>query len=225
MPSAVLIVASTRVHADPQEILRIQDTVAALREQGRAVDVLVPRIAPLLTATLDPSARVFTAPRVPFMDDPPKRPSVRRLLAGVLMFLRGVALAPRRNYTILHGLNDGAIVARAIGCGTVRRLPYVADIQSPFCARALYHGLRAASARALERHSLRHAGAIIFPDEDTLATFDGPIPRPASHSSPTPTPSCSPTPSPVRSSPRPSTTSTPTYYDEKEETSQKTCQG
>ena len=40
MPSAVLIVASTRVHADPQEILRIQDTVSALREQGRAVDVL-----------------------------------------------------------------------------------------------------------------------------------------------------------------------------------------
>ena len=59
----------------------------------------------------------------------------------------------------------------------MRRLPYVADIQSPFCARSLYHGLRAAIARALERYALRHAGAIIFPDEDSLATFEGPIPK------------------------------------------------
>ena len=42
MPSAVLIVASTRVHADAQEILRIQDTAAALLDAGAAVDVLVP---------------------------------------------------------------------------------------------------------------------------------------------------------------------------------------
>ena len=46
MPSAVLIVASTRVHADVQEILRIQDTASALIEQGRAVDLLVPSTLP-----------------------------------------------------------------------------------------------------------------------------------------------------------------------------------
>ena len=158
MPSAVLIVASTRVHADVQEILRIQDTASYLLSRNWAVDLLIPRHSRLLAAALPRAVRVLTIPRVPFMDDPPKRPSVRRLLAGVLMFLRGIALAPRRNYTILHGLNDGAIVARAIGCGTVRRLPYVADIQNPFCARALYHGLYATIARALERHSLRHSG-------------------------------------------------------------------
>ena len=174
---SALIIASTRAYADPREILRIQDTASYLLSRNWAVDLLIPRHSRLLTAALPRAVRVLTIPRVPFMDDPPKGPSVRRLLAGMLMFLRGVALVPRRNYTILHGLNDGAIVARAIGCGTVRRLPYVADIQNPFCARALYHGLRAASARALERHSLRHAGAIIFPDEDTLATFDGPIPK------------------------------------------------
>ena len=162
---SALIIASTRAYADPREILRIQDTASYLLSRNWAVDLLIPRHSRLLAAALPRAVRVLTIPRVPFMDDPPKGPSVRRLFAGILMFLRGVALVPRRNYTILHGLNDGAIVARAIGCGTVRRLPYVADIQSPFCARAL------------ERHSLRRAGAIIFPDEDTLATFDGPIPK------------------------------------------------
>ena len=37
MPSAVLIVASTRVHVDAPEILRIQDTIAALLKEGCAV--------------------------------------------------------------------------------------------------------------------------------------------------------------------------------------------
>ena len=177
MPSAVLIVASTRVHADPQEILRIQDTVAALREQGRAVDVLVPRIAPLLTATLDPSARIFTIPRVPFMDDPPQRPSIRRFVTAVVMFFRGVALAAHRDYAALHGFNDGALVARAIDRGTVRRYPYVAEIHRPLSTPGFFKGPKAAFARHLERAALRHASAIILPDAATLGRFGGKLPK------------------------------------------------
>ena len=177
MPSAVLIVASTRVHADPQEILRIQDTVAALREQGRAVDVLVPRIAPLLTATLDPSARVFTAPRVPFMDNPPQRPSIRRFLTAAVMFFRGVALAARRDYAVLHGFNDGALIARAIDFGTVRRYPYIAEIHRPLSTPGFFKGPKAAYARHLELAALRHASAIILPDASTLERFGGKLPK------------------------------------------------
>jgi len=177
MPSAVLIVASTRVHADPQEILRIQDTVSALREQGRAVDVLVPRIAPLLTATIDPSARVFTAPHVPFMDNPTQRPSVRRFVTAVMMFFRGVALAARRDYAVLHGFNDGALIARAIDCGTVRRYPYVAEIHRPLSTPGFFKGPKAAFARHLEISALRHASAIILPDSATLERIGGKIPK------------------------------------------------
>ena len=177
MPSAVLIVASTRVHADPQEILRIQDTVAALREQGRAVDVLVPRIAPLLSATLDPSVRVFTAPRIPFMDNPPQRPSVRRFITAAMMFFRGVALAARRDYAVLHGFNDGALVARAIDRGTVRRYPYIAEIHRPLSTPGFFKGPNAALARHMELAALRHASAIILPDASTLRRFGGKLPK------------------------------------------------
>jgi len=177
MPSAVLIVASTRVHADPQEILRIQDTVVALRDQGRAVDVLVPRVAPLLTATLDPSARVFTAPRIPFTDNPPQRPSIRRFLTAVVMFFRGVALAARRDYAVLHGFNDGALVARAIDRGTVRRYPYIAEIHGPLSTPGFFKGPKAAYARHLELAALRHASAIILPDASTLERFGGKLPK------------------------------------------------
>lgn len=177
MPSTVLIVASTRVHADPQEILRIQDTVSALREQGRAVDVLVPRIAPLLTATLDPSARVFTAPHVPFMDNPPQRPSIRRFVTAVMMFFRGVALAARRDYAVLHGFNDGALIARAIDRGTVHRYPYVAEIHRPLSTPGFFKGPKAACARHLELAALRHASAIILPDAATLERIGGKLPK------------------------------------------------
>ena len=117
MPPPVLIVASTRAYADTREILRIQDTAAALLAEGRAVDLLTPRLSPLFRSALSPAVRVFTVPQlVPFMDTPPNRPSFRRFLVSVLMFLRGVALVSRRSYGILHGVNDGASVARAI-CG------------------------------------------------------------------------------------------------------------
>ena len=179
MPPSVLIVASTRAYADSQEILRIQDTAAALLERGNAVDVLAPRTSPLMTSVLNPAVRVFTVPRlVPFMGNPPRRPSIRRFLVGTLMLFRGVALLSRRNYTTLHGINDGALVARAISaCATVGRIPFIAEIHRPFSRPGLLKGPRAAFARFCERRALRRAAAIVLPDEQTLALFGRHIPR------------------------------------------------
>ena len=177
MPTAVLIVASTRAHADTQEILRIQDTVNTLLEQGAAVDVLVPRFSPLLSAALAPAARVFQVLRVPGCENPPDRPSLRRFVTALLLFFRGYALASRREYTILHGLNDGAIVARALARMFVRRHPYVAEFHTPFSTPGFFRGPRAAIARALERDAFRHADAVILPDAGTHARFGGGLPR------------------------------------------------
>ena len=171
MPSAVLIIASTRVHSDVQEILRIQDTAASLIEQGRAVDLLVPRTCALLSAALAPTVRVFTVPEFPFCGDPPPRASLRRFITGSLMFLRGVALVSRRDYAALHGMNDGAIVAKAIARASLRRLPYVAEFHLPFAAPGLRRGIHTAIARAMERSAFRHAAAVVLPDEGTLASF------------------------------------------------------
>ena len=177
MSPAVLIVASTRAHADTQEILRIQDTVNALLDQGAAVDVLVPRVSPLLSAALAPAARVFCALRVPFCENPPVRPSLRRLVTGLLLFFRAYALASHRDYAILHGVNDGSIVARLLARTSVRRHPYVAEFHAPFSTPGLLHGPRAAVACALERDAFRHAGAVILPDEETHARFGPGLPR------------------------------------------------
>ena len=169
MPPSVLIVASTRAYADSQEILRIQDTAAALLERGNAVDVLVPRTSPLMT----------TVPRlVPFMRNPPRGPSLRRFLVGALMLFRGIALLSRRSYTALHGVNDGALVARAIsGLASVGRVPFIAEIHRPFTRPGMAKGPRVAFARLCERRALRRAAAIVLPDEKTFALFGRNIPR------------------------------------------------
>ena len=179
MPPSVLIVASTRAYADSQEILRIQDTAAALLECGNVVDVLVPRTSPLLTSVLTPAVRVFTVPRlVPFMRKPPRRPSIRRFLVGALMFFRGVALLSRRSYTMIHGVNDGTLVARAISAfASVGRIPFIAEVHRPFSRPGLPKGLRAAFARFCERRALNRAAAIILPDEQTFTLFDGHVSR------------------------------------------------
>lgn len=177
MSQAILIVASTRVHVDTQEILRIQDTVKALLDQGNAVDVLVPRVSPLLSAALPSAARIFIIPRLPFCDNPPVRPSLRRFTTAVFMLLRGVALVLSRNYTILHGVNDGAMVVRAINRATVGCHPYVAEFHSPFSSPGFFKGPRVAFARQLEHDAFRHADAVILPDEDTLARFSRKLSR------------------------------------------------
>ena len=166
MPAA-LLVASTRSHADARETLRIQDAAAVLMETGWKVDLLVPRRSALLTATLDKDVRVIPVPRLPLTEQPPRRPSLRRFLTGALMFLRGTALVSRSPYEIVHGFNDGAIIARAIDRATFRRFPYVADFTEPFGVRGLHRGLRAAVAVRLEHSAMRHAAAAIFADAET----------------------------------------------------------
>ena len=143
MKKSALIVTSIRNCASAQETLRVQDTVAALRRNGWAVDVLTPVASPILAATLAHDVRVFTVPR--FLP-------CRKLA----MFLRGVALATGGNYTVLHGMDEGVGIARAIDRMTLSRFAYIAEVHHP---------------ESVDRQSLEHASAVIVPDEDTLSRF------------------------------------------------------
>ena len=178
MPPSVLIVASTRAYVDTREILRIQDTAAALLAEGRTVELLAPRMSPLFKSVLNPAVRVFTVPRiVPFMDNPPDRPSLRRFLVGVLMFLRGVALVSRRGYGILHGVNDGSVVARAVCAFAAGRLPFIMEMHRPVPRAGFFRKIRTAFARFGELRAMRRASAIILPDEQALELFGRRIPK------------------------------------------------
>jgi hypothetical protein len=72
------------------------------------------------------------------------------------MFLRGVALATGGNYTVLHGMDEGGCMARAIGRVTLSRFAYIAEVHHP---------------ESIDRRTMEHASAVIVPDEDTLSRF------------------------------------------------------
>lgn len=148
MKRSALIVTSVRHCTSAQETLRVQDTVAALRRNGWSVDVLTPVASPILAATLAHDVRVFTV--LGFQP-------CRRLA----MFLRGVALASRRDYLILHGIDEGAGIVRAIDRVTFKRFAYIAEVHHPESAG---------------RQTIANASAVIVPDEDTLARFAVPPP-------------------------------------------------
>lgn len=145
---SALIVTSVRHCTSAQETLRVQDTVAALRRNGWTVDVLTPVASPILAATLAHDVRVFTIPR---------RIPCRRLA----MFLRGVALASGRNYAILHGMDEGADVVRAIDRFTFKRFAYIAEIHHP---------------ENVGKRTVERASAVVVPDEATLSRFIEPPP-------------------------------------------------
>lgn len=148
MKRAALIITSVRHCMTAQETLRVQDTVAALRRIGWSVDVLTPCRNPLLSATVGSGVRVFTVPHLPFC-------------RCLMLFLRGIALASRRDYQVLHGLDEGAGVARAVDRMMVKRFAYIAEIHHPDSAG---------------RSTIAHAAAVIVPDEATLNGFREPPP-------------------------------------------------
>ena len=174
--SAVLIVSSARAKADAQEVLRLQDIAGAYLASDWAVDLLVPGINPLIAAALDRRVRIFTVPRVPG-GPPPNRPGWRRLATTILMFFRATALANRRDYDILFGIDDGAAVVRGVDRATVRRNPYIVEVRHPVNGMP-YKGLAARMSRSLERGALKHASAVIAPDQSIMDTLGAAVPKP-----------------------------------------------
>ncbi len=147
MKCAALIVTSTTHCATAQETLRVQDTVSALRRIGWSVDVLTAGRNPILAAMLSSDVRVFAVPGLP----------CRR----TLMFLRGIALAARRDYQVLHGFDEGAGIVRAVDRVLLKRFAYIAEVHHPETVGTV---------------TVARASAIVVPDEETLTHFAKPPP-------------------------------------------------
>ncbi|MBO5941412.1 MAG: glycosyltransferase [Kiritimatiellae bacterium] len=149
MKKSALIVTSLSHYKTAQETLRVQDVVAALRRNGWVVDVLTPVASPILAATLAHDVRVFTIPRIlmPF----------RRMA----VFLQALALASKRDYTILHGIDEGAGIVRAVNRLSLKKFAYIAEIHHP---------------KSAGKRTLEHASAVIVSNGDILSRLNAGVP-------------------------------------------------
>jgi hypothetical protein len=175
--SAVLLISSSRVHTNTLEVLRLQDISSALLDAGYAVDLLVPKKSNLLTVAISSDVRIFTALGVPFSNLLPERPSFRRFLIRQMLFLRGYHLLANREYNALHGFDDGSLVARALERTTVKHYPYISEIHAPLSSWKKKFSFFKWSASRKERSCIKHAAAVIFPNEKTMDVFQNKIPH------------------------------------------------
>ncbi len=133
----------------------------ALVELGHTVDLLAP---PGEVLSGRPGVRSISAPRLPFCKTLPSGPSLRRFATDVVMVAKAVATCNRHPYALMHGIDDGGIVACI--AGRLTQTPWVFERTSDFVAerpcgsRCLWHVLY----RVLERRALRHAAAVIGND-------------------------------------------------------------
>jgi hypothetical protein len=173
--SAVLIVASSRAHVNTLEVLRLQDISSALLSAGYAVDLLVPKKSNLLSVAISSDVRIFTALGIPFSELLPERPSFRRFLIRQMMFLRAYHLLTTREYSAIHGFDDGSLVARTLVRTTVKHYPYISEIHTPLSGWKRKFSFFKWTASRKERSCIKHSSAVIFPNEETMDIFHNKI--------------------------------------------------
>lgn len=176
MPNSVLIITSTRGFSDLRATARLTETVSALLQSGWNVDILVPRRRD--SVIFDSRVRVFTVPRLPFTTSLPVRPSLRRSAIRHLMYMHGAYLLSHNDYDLIHGIDDGAAVARSLDRSTITRHHYIAELVEPFTSEGRFTGLRSIRSKARERAAIKHASAIIVSDISVIEDLDTKVPRP-----------------------------------------------
>ena len=144
---------------------RIRHDLEALVALGYEVDLLA---APVGQPPRVPGVNLLPVPRVPWCSSLPEGPSVRRFVLNTLLLCKAVFLSGHRPYTLIHGMDDGGVVAWL--AGRLTKTPCVFErnadlghdrVKGP---RRLWLGLY----RSLERRALRKSDAVIGNDSSVI---------------------------------------------------------
>ena len=147
---------------------RVRHDLAALVALGHTVDLLTP---PGSAVPEMPGVQSLSTPHLPFCRNLPPGPSLRRFATDVVMAAKAVAACNRHAYTLMHGIDDGGVVAGI--AGRLTKTPWVFERTGDFVpnrSRGLnpfWHTLH----RFLERRALRRAAAVIGNDTGMIELF------------------------------------------------------
>jgi glycosyltransferase involved in cell wall biosynthesis len=75
-----------------------------------------------------PGIEIKRVPRIPLSSQPPIGPSFVKFLYSFLIFIEALKLTAQRRFCLIHGVEEAAIIGGAVGL--IRKIPYVADIDS-----------------------------------------------------------------------------------------------
>lgn len=144
---------------------RTRHILEALVASGHSVDLLT------VSAGTPPPVSgtdVLTVPRIPFCTHLPDGPSLRRFILDTLLLFKAVYLAGRKPYALLHGIDDGGIVAWL--AGRLTKTPCVFERHTEHTGEGLKGARRFSLGfyRLLERNALKNAEAVIGNDTSVI---------------------------------------------------------
>lgn len=144
---------------------RLRHTLEALAALGHEVDLItVPE------SDLPPLEKVtrYSVPRLPFCADLPDGPSLRRISINALMLAKAVYLANRKRYTLVHGYDDGGVVASFVG--RLTKTPCVFERTFDFSkpCRSAMRGFWLRLYAVAEKRAFRRCSAVIGNDSSLL---------------------------------------------------------
>jgi glycosyltransferase involved in cell wall biosynthesis len=145
---------------------RLRHDLEALIALGYTVDLLA---GPSGSAPDIRGLNVLSVPQVPFGARMPDGPSLRRFALDTLMLFKAVFLASRTPYELIHGIDDGGVVAWLARRLTKNRCVFERQSDAVHGRvgglRRLWQGIY----RLLERQALKKADAVIGNDTTVIA--------------------------------------------------------
>jgi glycosyltransferase involved in cell wall biosynthesis len=140
---------------------RVRSTVSSLSQLGYSVDLLV---LPLGDDVEIPNVEILRAYRVPMLKSIPIGPSWPKVAWDLSIAAKALALVRRRRYAVLHGIEEGGVIAAALG--KLKRIPYVFDMHSHMSDQLAHSGFLRVSMllrlfRRMETACMRGSSGII----------------------------------------------------------------
>ena len=108
----VLFIASKPFFPWRGPCIRAGHDLLALAQLGYEVDFLT---VPIGSHHPIPAVRMLRVPNILFARNLPEGPSLRKFVFDLLLLVGGVALVLRNRYAVVHGLDDGGVVAWVVG--------------------------------------------------------------------------------------------------------------
>ena len=138
--------------------IRVGFDVQALAETGYAVDLLT---LPLGAPREIPGVRILRVGNPLRLNNIAIGPSLSKLLFDALLFFRGLGLAVRNRYKVVHGVEDAGLVALAIARLTGAKFVFEKHSDPASYRKKVLRNLVMASYAAVERFMVRRADATI----------------------------------------------------------------
>lgn len=108
----VLFIASKPFFPWRGPCIRAGHDLLALTQLGYEVDFLT---VPIGSHHAIPAVRILRVPNLLFARNLPEGPSLRKFVFDLLLLVYGAVLVLRNRYAVVHGLDDGGVVAWAVG--------------------------------------------------------------------------------------------------------------